>query len=1335
MKNIFFALYLILSYSNFLFAQEKPGHLVIDKNTPEFIKFIFKENPNVFEVEKAYRDYFAEIPFIKSSYTQYYKRWMYWAQKNMHHDGQVYEKTNEEINLEEVERIQLRKSQGIHSRSPAGNWKFAGPNKTFDTDGLTKVTWQTNIYSMDIALSDSTVLYAGGEDGGVWKTTDHGKNWTLTTSNILHGAFGAVKIHPKNPDTVYAGTSGKIIKTNDGGKNWTTVYSENGLWTNDLAIRTTDGQLIFAATNKGLIKSTDSGKTWTKVFPEECWTIKFRRNNQATIYCVKQNGNSSSFLRSTDGGTFWFTIGNGWYNPGINETVTGALIAVCPSNSNKLYAYLCGNGGTLNGYVGAFVSLNGGDSWNNTNPTNAIGGTYSIPTHTNLMAHNGTNGFNQGFYDMAIIVNPKNENQLIAGGTSWFKSVDGGATWTGLGGYVGSLPWSHPDIQCMVAQGNDLWIGSDGGINYSNDFGQTSEARMDGISGANLWGFDAGWNEDILVGGRYHNGNMAWHESFPATSFYRMGGAEAATGYVNPGPGRKTYFSDIGGYALKSGFTSGVSYFPVGLFPNETYAYYANSQMTWHPQCWNIIYLGRDNKIWKSLDGGGTFQLLYTFPGNVDNKVFEIEISRFNPQIIYTTQWDGTDDSLWKTLDGGKTWNRCTPLPLPNNNDRAKISLSATNPNELWIALTYGSNGKKVYKTIDGGLSWINLTSTKLDNITITDILHQYGTNGGVYLGTSRGVFYKTDGMVDWQAYSDGLPVSAETNRLKPFYRDGKIRNGCWGFGVWENSLFEESKVVAQAMVDKLESFCIRDTFYFDDYSAVNHNGASWTWTIPDTRYLAGDKTRTPKAIFNSQGLKQIVMNLKNATGSFYDTIYVNVKNQCEKDSLPGGALSFSGAGSYAQIPPLGKITNTITMMAWIKSNGNQKDWAGLLFTRNAGTAAGISVLNNGDIRYHWDAGGYNWVSKARLIPGEWTHVAIVASPDAITIYKDGVPFTNTVTVVPQSFESPLIIGADLNGGDRYFKGEMDEICTYDRALSQSEIREIMHLTRTHTNNPGMLSYHQFNEGVDLILDKQNSFHASLSGNVSIINSTAPVGPGFSHRLDIRNKGSFSFGLTGLIIDSEDSGVYPNGELCITRINYIPTIGFNPIQKPVSPAYWILHNFGSNTSFTAFKNMNFQNIGAVSTQTTMDELKLFKRVPNADTSTWLFSDVSVGLQAGNNASAQFNKTKVQTQGQFLITKAISDTLVVGIDKPIAWNENPELAIYPNPLTGDQLFNIETTLEGEVKTKLIDDKGRTIFMFSFHKKYQFDPTHLQAGIYICSFETKQHLIFKKIIIAK
>lgn len=207
----------------------------------------------------------------------------------------------------------------------------------------------------------------------------------------------------------------------------------------------------------------------------------------------------------------------------------------------------------------------------------------------------------------------------------------------------------------MEVVGNDLWITSDGGINYSNNFGQSIEARMNGVSGSDMWGFDSGWNEDLLVGGRYHNGNMAWHESFPEGKFYRMGGAEAPTGYVNPGENRKMYHSDIGGHEIRGGFQNGVKSFPVELFPNESYAYYANSEMVWDPRCWNIVYLGKENKIWKSTDGGSSYTALYTFPGNVDNAVYDIEVSRSNPLVIYCSQWDGTDDSMWKTTNGGQT--------------------------------------------------------------------------------------------------------------------------------------------------------------------------------------------------------------------------------------------------------------------------------------------------------------------------------------------------------------------------------------------------------------------------------------------------------------------------------------------------------------------------------------------------------------------------------------------------------------------------------------------------------------------------------------------------------
>jgi hypothetical protein len=170
--------------------------------------------------------------------------------------------------------------------------------------------------------------------------------------------------------------------------------------------------------------------------------------------------------------------------------------------------------------------------------------------------------------------------------------------------------------------------------------------------------------------------------------------------------------------------------------------------------------------------------------------------------VIYCSQWDGTDDAMWKTSNGGQTWTQLTKLPLPNNNDRVKMALSAENENILWVAVTYGSNGKKIYKTTDGGQTWINLTTPLLNNITIDNIMAQYGTDGGIYLGTNGGVFYRNNSHADWQPYSQGFPLSAETNRLKPFYKNGKIRNGCWGFGVWEADLYEPSAVIAQPMAD-----------------------------------------------------------------------------------------------------------------------------------------------------------------------------------------------------------------------------------------------------------------------------------------------------------------------------------------------------------------------------------------------------------------------------------------------------------------------------------------------------------------------------------------------------
>lgn len=1292
-KVIFIGIIFLFCHIEICLTQSAPPMIEIKEDAPDWMKMLNSDRPNVIEITKKHKAYYASHTFEKNSYTQYFKRFMRWARPYVDHQGFIQLPDNQTLIAKERKAKELRTSTQRMS-----NWTFIGPNETWDTDGSPKVTWQTNIYQMDVAPSNASVLYAGGESGGLWKTTDKGLTWALTTKDILHGAFGAVKIHPTNSDIVYAGTGGKIIKTINGGTTWTTVYTESNLWTNEIAISHSDPNVVLAATDSGLLRSINGGTSWTKLMTNMTWTVKKKEGNTNVFYAIRDQGSSSEFIRSMDQGASWTVISNGWYAPTAGESVTGAIVATCPTNSNKLYSYLCGNGGTLNGYVGVFVSNDNGSTWSNTNPSNLVGGVYSIPTHTNLMANNGTTGFNQGFYDMAIVVNPNNENELIAGGTSWFKSTDGGATWNSLGGYVGTLPWSHPDIQWCVASGNDLWIASDGGINYSNNFGQTIEARMNGVSGSDMWGFGSGWNTDILVGGRYHNGNMAYHESFPAGKFYRMGGAEAPTGYVNPGPGNKVYHSDIGGHKLKPGFGNNVDYFSVGAWPNESYAYYANSEMVFHPNYYNTIFLGKDNTILKSIDGGISFTNLYTFPGTIDNEVFEIQIARSNPDIMYCSQWDGTDDKLWKSINGGVTWSAMTPLPLPNNNDRVKMAVSSADANILWVAVTYGSNGKKIYKSTNGGSTWTNLTTNILNNVTIQGIMAQYGTNGGIYLGTNVGVYYRNNTHSDWQPFSTGLPLSVETNRLKPFYRDQKIRNGCWGFGVWESPLFEPSSPEAMPTVNAKNIGCSRDTVYFDDYSVLNHQGATWQWSFPGASYVSSTTARNPKVIYANPGSFDVsltISNAQNQTSTKSIPSMVNVSNACVVDTIPGKALRASGSDKHAYIPDLNLTNvNNFTVTAWVKPNGIQADYSAI-FMGDGPDAAGFNFKDGSNkLAYHWPGGQWWWNSNINVPANQWSFVVMVVKPTGITLYCNEQSSTHNFTLTPTSIPSARI-GSYRNWGDRNVNGWIDEVALYNRALTTGEIRDLRHLTKKPTHDNSLIAYYQFNSNETHDYDKVGIRHILLTGGATKETSTAPIGGGVSTRMIINSGGLKDFGVADVKAYFPTSGTYPNGEVVVSKINQLPD--FLPNTGTAPNCYYIVNNYGSNTNFSTLDSIKFYNSGNVANGCQPLHYQLYKRNANQEGDTWgEILDVAenykaippppfVSFRAGNNVNS-FGQFYVNLQGRPNLT---ATEVCNGIDDDCDGlvDENYSLVVTNNADSGENSLRaiIQCAQNGEVIT--------------------------------------------------
>jgi len=161
---------------------------------------------------------------------------------------------------------------------------------------------------------------------------------------------------------------------------------------------------------------------------------------------------------------------------------------------------------------------------------------------------------------------------------------------------------------------------------------------------------------------------------------------------------------------------------------------------------------------------------------------------------------------------------------------------------------------------------------------------------------------------------------------------------------------------------------------------------------------------------------------------------------------ISGSALSFNGSSNYATIPALNLRTNTMTITGWIKRNGAQSAFSGLVFCRAGSTVSGLHFGNASELRYTWNnaASTYNWNSGLTPPSAQWTFVALVVTPTNATIYMypNGGTLqsaTNSVANTASAFDGVTDFGQDPSGG-RFYNGAMDEVRIYNTALTRSQI-------------------------------------------------------------------------------------------------------------------------------------------------------------------------------------------------------------------------------------------------------------------------------------------------------
>jgi len=830
-----------------------------DPNLPNWARLMYAEGANPMEVKVAYEEYFASHSFEKTVHTQYYKRWVSGMKGNIDSNG----------NDLKLERIVEQKKGGGEI------WSYCGPNVHYTGDGnVTPISEHSNVYCHDRSPVNNNVLFCGTESGGLYKSIDAGDSWSFVTKDIILGGVSSVACHPLDVNVVLFSGANDIYKSIDGGTTWSIVGASWFISLNvsvwEFAFHPTQPNIVFAATNQGLFKSEDTGETWLEVLPNECMTVRFKPNDYSVVYTVQYEPSIgiSKFYKSIDGGSSFTMFDNGWFSeqPGYtNVELLGGHMALTEADPNRIYVALAGygtyNAGVeLNGWIGLYVSYDAGETWSH--PHGLIGTPYNPQTHANLMNFSGDDGtYTQIHYNTTLVASQLNPDHVLLGGLNVWKSTDAGATFEGVAGYIGGLPYYHVDQQEFKvykdgSNSETIWCSNDGGINISNDFMNSFTAKNNGIMAVNLWGFDQGWNEDIMVGGRYHNGNMGHHENYGQGNYIALGGGEAATGYVNYSDENKTYFSDLGGRYLPESMNSVASGFSVSMFPNESYWFNESSRILFDSHHFNVAWLGKDNKIYKSVNGGQSWNEHYAFGANANSKVIWIEQSYADANVLFAQQRVGNVMKLWRSIDGGDSWNQ---LNIPLNQNNMVFSLG-NNANEFFIAYTNASSNQKVYYTSDGGASYMNW-SGNVGNEAIWSIAAQLGTNAGVYIALLHGrVLYRNASMSSWVEYSTGLPAGTEPLRLVPFYRDNKLRLACWNLGVWEAPLYENSELIVDFASAYGTFVCPGEEMHFVDHSVAGAN-ATYNWSFPGATPSSSTE-KYPTVSYSNSGVFDVTLTV-----------------------------------------------------------------------------------------------------------------------------------------------------------------------------------------------------------------------------------------------------------------------------------------------------------------------------------------------------------------------------------------------------------------------------------------------------------------------------------------
>ncbi|HOX77916.1 MAG TPA: PKD domain-containing protein [Bacteroidales bacterium] len=303
--------------------------------------------------------------------------------------------------------------------SPSGGlWKTTthGGEWTSSTQELPSL----GVSAILIDPTNPDVMYIGTGDRdagdaygiGVYRSTDGGDTWEPWNLGMTNYVVGRLLMHPSNHMIIFAATSGGLFRTTNGGATWTRVQTGDF---KDVVFKPNNPDIVYAAANGNFYRSSNNGLNWTQItsgLPGSSRSaIAVTPDNPNYVYVILTYGDSFMGLyRSTDAGLNFTMMSNSpnimsWgCNGGDGGQAWYDLDIACdPNDADVIFA----------GGVNCFKSVTGGSIW-------------SISSHWW-----GDCGVPSVHADLHVLeYNPLNDRLYAGNDGGVYYTDDQGETWT-----------------------------------------------------------------------------------------------------------------------------------------------------------------------------------------------------------------------------------------------------------------------------------------------------------------------------------------------------------------------------------------------------------------------------------------------------------------------------------------------------------------------------------------------------------------------------------------------------------------------------------------------------------------------------------------------------------------------------------------------------------------------------------------------------------------------------------------------------------------------------------------------------------------------------------------